>query len=412
MKKAPHVFPAVVSCLIVMALLAIGSEYAHRRENAYIHALAYAKVEQAYMGSALQRTALQYDDLLLLYGSSELTQGDPRYQAQVFFRKYPTGFMVFQIARPAANALTIAQSIAALGPGLRGKKVVISFTPSVFLLPMLNQEYYNSNFSRLHAYELVYSPLLSEAVKQKAAQRMLDYPASLEDDPLLQFALEHLARNSEFDRALFLLTWPLGQANLAIINLQDHAATVADIAPRLIDPDAFRKSRKVIDWDNALEKARKEQIPHSNNNPYGIDNVFWTEEYQKRLAAPIAPGSGDAEFLSGLEGSQEWTDLDILLQVLHEAGAEPLILSRPLNSPFLKALGISRKAQVVFYQKLRKAVQPYDFQLVDFRAYDQDKYFSIDRTSHPSFLGWMYVNQALDAFYHGRTVPNHLPQKP
>jgi poly-D-alanine transfer protein DltD len=95
--------------------------------------------------------------------------------------------------------------------------------------------------------------------------------------------------------------------------------------------------------------------------------------------------------------------LDILLRILHELGARPLILSRPMNSPFLQALGISRQAQGVFYKKLHDAVESYKIPIVDFHTYDTDKYFSVDQTSHPSLLGWIYVNQALDAFEHGRT---------
>lgn len=399
MQKTPHLLAAALAIGLLLIPLLAGERFARQQESRSIHALAAAKSEQAYAGSVLQRAALRYPDLLLVYGSSELTQGNLRYQARVFFRKYPTGFMVFQVAKPAANALTIAQSLAALGPQLRGKKVVISFTPSLFLLPALSQEYYNGNFSRLHAYALIFSPALSRETRALAAARMAQYPGSLTDDPLLQFSVNRLAENSPADRLLFSLAWPLGRLQTSLLNLQDHAASLQELREKQLEA-AGEPRPATINWTAWLEKTRKEQAEFSNNNPYGLDNQLWLEEYQPLLSQPSAPGAGDAEFIASLNNAKEWQDLDILLKILSELGARPLLLSRPLNAPFLEALGISRQAQALYYEKLSAAVAPYAVTLVDFRALDGDTTFSVDRTSHPSLSGWMYVNQALDAFYH------------
>ncbi|NCP87009.1 MAG: D-alanyl-lipoteichoic acid biosynthesis protein DltD [Anaerolineae bacterium CG_4_9_14_3_um_filter_57_17] len=404
MKKAPHLLAAAIALCTILLLAVWGNFFARRQENLFVHALAATKSNQAYNGSAFQRAASRYPDLLLIYGSSELTQGDPRYQSRAFFRKYPTDFMVFQVAKPAANALTIAQSLAALGSDLRGKKVVISFTPSLFLLPMLSQEYYNGNFSRLHAYELIFSPTLSRAVRQAAARRMLDYPDSLAEDALLHFALQHSAEDAPLDNILLAFSWPLGRLQTTLIRQQDHFASLNELTEKRLDSNIYPAPAK-IDWQGLLQKAREEQAPFSNNNPYGVDNVFWEQEYKASFDQPIAPGSGDAEFLTSLENSKEWQDFDLLLRVLTELGARPLLISRPLNAPFLEALGISRRAQSVYYQKLTAAVASYPVTLVDFHTLDGDKTFSVDRTSHPSLAGWIYVNQALDAFYHDLRQP-------
>jgi len=399
MRKTPHLLAAAFAIGVFFFGLLAAEHFARREENRLIHALAAGKSEQAYFGSALQRSALSQPDLLLVYGSSELTQGDLRYQSRTFFRKYPTGFMVFQVAKPAANALTIAQSLAALGPDLRGKKVVISFTPSLFWIPALNQEYYNGNFSRLHAYELIFSPLLSPATRALAATRMAQYPESLADDPLLKFAVTRLAQPAPLDSLFFSLAWPLGRLQTAVLNLQDHAASLRELNEKRLEAAADPRPAN-IDWAAWLEKTRKEQTEFSNNNPYGIDNQLWLKEYQPLFQQPIPPGSGDAQFLASLNASKEWQDLDILLKVLTELGARPLLLSRPLNAPFLEALGISPQAQAVYYEKLSAAAASYHAALVDFRALDGDSAFSVDRTSHPSLTGWIYVNQALNDFYH------------
>jgi len=319
----------------------------------------------------------------------------------IFFRKYPTGFTVFQVAKPAANSLTIAQAVAALGTDLKGKKIIISFTPALFQVPMLDTDYYTGNFSRLHAYEFIYHPGLTWELKHRAALRMLDYPETLQSDPLLSFSIQTLARDSFADPFLYYSTFPLGRFFLAGIRLQDHVAALKDLSQRKISPFVYKKEGE-IGWNHYFKKALKEQIPLSNNNPYGIDNRYWEEQYQSLFTQPILPASADEEFLTNLKNAKEWTDLQILLQVLKESGAEPLLLSRPLNRPFLEALGISPEAQKVYYQKLSQTVLPYGFLLVDFQELDHLTHFSVDRTSHPGLLGWIYVNRAIDDFYHNR----------
>ena len=103
-----------------------------------------------------------------------------------------------------------------------------------------------------------------------------------------------------------------------------------------------------------------------------------------------------------LDDSKEWSDLNILLEILKEMGAQPLIMSRPINGPIWQAFGVSKKARQVYYDRLQNiVVDTYGMPLVDFENHDGDQYFSIDSLSHTSRLGWAYVDQTLDAFFHG-----------
>jgi D-alanine transfer protein len=89
------------------------------------------------------------------------------------------------------------------------------------------------------------------------------------------------------------------------------------------------------------------------------------------------------------------------LDVLHELGAKPLILSRPVNGGYWTAVGVSEDAQNAYYIKLHAIVDPYDMTLVDYRQYTNDIYFSMDSVAHTSRYGWVYVDQTLDQFFHG-----------
>ena len=163
--SGPHLKPALVAVLLLVTGLAGFSVYAQRVEQRYIHALAPlstpkipgTKEEMLYpqrnQGSALQRWAFRQPDLLPLYGSSEVA-GYP-WDTSVLFRSYPTGFTTFPVGWADTTPLTFLQEFAAVGSDIRGKKLVISLSPSWFFSREMVFPYsYLGNFSALHASEL------------------------------------------------------------------------------------------------------------------------------------------------------------------------------------------------------------------------------------------------------------------
>src|ERR1700690_450679 len=150
-----HLISAMVAILLALGVLAFGTVLGQTLEDKYVHVLAPLMLPQSNAGSALQQAGFQQPDLLMVYGSSEmlveditmtLTYGTSTkilfesspYGASQFFKNYPIGFNVYEIAKGGAYSLDIAQDLAAIGPELRGKKVVFSFTPSMFNEPKFN----------------------------------------------------------------------------------------------------------------------------------------------------------------------------------------------------------------------------------------------------------------------------------
>jgi D-alanine transfer protein len=397
-KLTSRLGPALLAGLLIAAVLGGGALYAQSVEACYVHVLAPQLLLLNTAGSALQREALRQPDLLLVYGSSEVAKEVEGYTAPEVFHAYPTGFAPFEVAKAGVTSLIMAQDIAALGPDLRGKKVIISFTPTMFFVKGVGTSNYNGLFSPLHANELAFSTQLSLATKQAAARRMLDYPAPLDKEPLLRFALERLAGGSPLDLALYYAVWPLGRLWTAVLELQDHWQTLTLVwaQPRL-NPNVARVPA-AIDWTALMARAEREQEAAASNNAYGIDNNIWTRYAHHH---PKAYGSVDKAALERLKASAEWADFDILLRVLTDMGAQPLILSRPANAVYWDAMGVSPTVCQAYYDQLHRCVERYGIPVVDFQAYGEDKYFSVDAASHTSRVGWVYVDKALDDFYHG-----------
>jgi poly-D-alanine transfer protein DltD len=98
------------------------------------------------------------------------------------------------------------------------------------------------------------------------------------------------------------------------------------------------------------QNALAEQIRNTTTNPYGVENFMWW--YFDRISLPEAAGSNNDLYKKTLTNSQEWTDFKILLIVLQQLGAKPLILSRPLNVPLWEVMGVTEDTQDIFYNKL------------------------------------------------------------
>ena len=217
-------------------------------------------------------------------------------QASNLFSSYPTGFAIFNISENGLNPLDIAQALAGLGTELKNKKVVISFTPTLFDRVGNKSDDYDSNFSRMHAYALVFSPNLSMALKGRIAKRMLDYPETLRHDMVLTMAVRNLSSGGKASRLKYALIYPLGLLKSLIMRLQDHYE-VWDYIQSNPEINFVTLHRfQPIEWAAALAQAEAEQQAITSFNRYGIENYTWVgENHQTMIVHPA--GSGDQNYL-------------------------------------------------------------------------------------------------------------------
>ncbi len=365
----PHLAAALLATTISAIALVCGVIYARELESRYVRDLGKVKLPMEYRSAALNAAALRRPDILLLYGSSELTIPDP-YRASDVFRKYSTGFQVFPVGRAGTTSLIILQDLAAIGSTVHDKRVVVSVSPAWFYLRSSRRDYYAGNFSPLEAYALAFSGDLSRSLRRQAARRMLFDGRTLRD-PILELSLRVLASPTRSSRALYRLVWPLGKLEELVLRLQDHWRMV-----RLIRAHS----------DLAISSER--EVPFER--PTGVSR-----------SSPDDRPYAD-EMVSNLRNSTEWTDLDLLLEGLKQLGARPLLLSMPIAGSFYDRQGISRQERHdLYYQRLRELAERRGVPLIDFENEDEDAAFLSGVGSHLSPEGWLYYDDALDRFYHG-----------
>jgi len=386
----PHLLAGLIASGLVATVLLGAEVVALHLEGTTVRASAPELFSLKNQGLAFQRVAARSPYVLPFYGSSELTAVLVPERAHIFFRTAPTGFQVSPVGAGGANSLTILQKIGALGSDLRGKKVAISLSPGWFVKPSPRWlEGYKGNFSLMAASEMVFGTALDFELKRDIASRMLKCPSTLENSPLLEFALTRLASGRWLDRLIFCALWPIGKAQTTALEVQDHFAAFNYIRHKIRSAAPFHSG--ISDWSKLIASADESKITDTDVVT-NASSLSGDETIDRR----------DDAFRDRMNASTAWIDLELLLRTLARVHASPLLCTMPIAGDLYDRKGVSRSAREDYYVKLRALVQRYHFRLVEFKGHDEDPAFLYRHQSHLTAKGWIYYDRALDDFFHGR----------
>jgi D-alanine transfer protein len=216
-------------------------------------------------------------------------------------------------------SLIMLQEIGALGSDLRDKKLAISLSPGWFLALETNPRWYEGNFSPVAASKLVFGNTIDFSLKRQVAARMLQFPRTLEKNPLLEFALRRLVSGRLLDRMVFCIIWPLGKIQNVVMDIKDHFAALNYILREA--KSAPPRHPKILDWPKLIAEA-------------GERGVRDRDEKEKALGQPMATGRRDEWFCKHINEGREWVDLEFLLRILAKIHAQPLLLSMPVDGHY------------------------------------------------------------------------------
>src|SRR4029453_11388503 len=94
----PHLLASIIALAIARAPINAAKIWCKRVEQRHVPPLTGDLSDPKLQGVAIQREAFQQNDLLVLYGSSELIKQVPSMGVE-FFQEYPTGFRVFPVGK-------------------------------------------------------------------------------------------------------------------------------------------------------------------------------------------------------------------------------------------------------------------------------------------------------------------------
>lgn len=390
-QKRLHLSASLIAVFISLVATVAGVVWCHQLETEYIHALAPEFPEEKLQGAALQKVAFAQPDLLVMYGSSELAKEMPNNASQ-FFADYPTGFRVFPVGKPGTTSLAVLQKVAAVGRTIRERKVAYSISPGWFLSETVDANYYEGNFSAMQALELAFSTDLSWDLRRDVARRMIEFPKTIDGHWLLEFSLQRLAGDTLQDRALFAAIRPLGYLSQLVGRTQDHFEAALLI---LEEEDRWnpepKRGLRALNWNEVLKRAAQ----FANATAIQAKR----NEVAKRKGSKVSREKG---FLQAITHAKEWTDIELLARTFHELGANPLLLSMPIEDIRLEVYGLQPSARTAYLERLHGLADHYNFGYIDFREHQADPAFMVDFQDHLSAEGWLFYNKALDDFFHGR----------
>jgi len=387
----PNLWAAGMACAVATFAIVAGLLFCVHVEKRGIHAVAPEFSDAKLQGVVLQERAFAEDDLLVFYGSSELVKEMPNNAVQ-FFEHYPTGFRVFPVGKPGTTALAVLQKIAAVGDDIKGRKVAYSISPGCFFSEVFDPQYYEGNFSEQQAMEFAFSTDLSLELKRDVARRMLDFPPTVANRWLLGAALRRLAKDRPVDRLVYACLAPLGYLQIAIGRAQDHFEAAVEIL-RHREPQPVISPTHVsgLNWKELLARAAQ------------FVNQAAVQAKRREVAQTRATHSVRGELMfSEMLRAREWTDFELLLRTLKELGAEPLLLSMPVEDIRLEVYGATPKLRNAYVERLDALAEKYRVPLIDFRDHERDPAFLVDFLDHLSGKGWLYYDKALDDFFHDR----------
>ena len=105
-----------------------------------------------------------------------------------------------------------------------------------------------------------------------------------------------------------------------------------------------------LDWSILQRQADALYRAQSDNNEFGLDNRRWDRDFRQEMPRQKNTRS-DEEFLRTLRENQEWIDLELLLRVLTEFGARPLLLSMPIHGGWYDQCGVTYTARWAYYRE-------------------------------------------------------------
>lgn len=385
-----HLRAAALALALAALCTAVAWSRARNRERQYLHTVAAQNSSVKDLGVVWQRETFAKPDLLPLYGSSELVKRAPN-KASQFFAHYPSGFAVSPVGRESCTTLIMLEKIAASGTEARGRKVAICVSPSWFLDKGANHFGFGGNFSAMQASELFFSAPLSLRLKHAIAGRMLRYPEVFDKSPVLAVAVRGLASDRLRDRLLYFACVPLGRLQNVVFRLQDHFEVIGQLEQERRRGHPHNRQAVRLDWGTLLAASQAQCWPLPEDVPNPRLHVF----------------ANDDVFLRTLQNSYEWGDLELLLRAVRELGLDPLVLSMPIEYGHFERMGLSPQCIDTYAWRLHAFAQRYQVPVVDFADLGEDSLFFADHFGHPSAKGWIYFDQALDDFYHGRPVRQH-----
>ncbi len=316
---------------------------------------------------------------LYVMGSSEF--GVPVDQnASTWLQANASDFDMYLSGRGLQQSLYHAIELAAVAPYLQQKKVVLLVSPQWFTAGGVPARAFKSVFSYDAWQSMLANRQLSQATRDKITHRAgelmpelctLNAPCDVGTAEKAKEVMD--APYTALSQRLDLL-----RETYRTTSLRQAVSYTAPWQPGATPMDS-------INWAAQDALARQQGAQHVTNNPYGMDDTFYT-----RRIAPYMDYMKGHESKVTYTNPTEYDDLQIFLDVARDLGIQVLLISLPVNGLWSDYTGLPKAESEGFAARVRTVASDNGVQLADLTEKAYEPYYFWD-TLHIGWRGWLDV---------------------
>jgi D-alanine transfer protein len=323
-----------------------------------------------FQGLYLQNKMLEEQKYLPIYGSSELSRLD-KFHPSNYFQVNNQGFTPYLIGKGGSQSLIHAINFAAHADQLKGKKLVFIVSPQWFTKHGSDEQHFAPNYSALQGLDLAFNDTIDPAVKKQMMKRMLHYKA-VTNDAVLSELYQAMLEGQTWKVNLLK---PAAKSYYSLLQKKDLYYSMAESeGPKR----HVSESVKDKPWSVLKQEADKMGEDHSRSNVFHIDDPSYRKLKHK------VPKVKNKNKHRTYAKSPEFGDFELMLDILKDAGAEPMFVSIPVNGKWYDYTGFPKNGRTDYYKKVKKQIEAKGFQVADLSGHEYDPYFMKD-TIH---IGW------------------------
>lgn len=327
------------------------------------------------------------------FGSSEWSRMDVAHPS-VLADKYDRKYRPFLLGSRGSQSITQYMNMQTMLNGIDKKKAVFLISPQWFVKDGENPQAFQKYYSKLSLVEWILNNKNKDTKQNKYFVKRLEFYVGKNNSlvRLAKKAISHQKLSYFEELSLKLQYWALLHEDQFFSQLRMKNNYDKKIVPKeklLPNKFDYREIQKVVD---------KEAKKNTNNNPFGIDNKFYTTRVKNKIEK-LKGSQCNYNYVK----SPEYADFEMILNQFAQSKTEVLFIIPPVNAKWEEYTGLDMDMYQNAVSKLIYQLQSQGFNnIVDLSNDGGKKYFMQD-TIHVGWRGWLaidkYVNPFLNAKY-------------
>ncbi|MBW0768665.1 D-alanyl-lipoteichoic acid biosynthesis protein DltD [Mammaliicoccus lentus] len=323
-----------------------------------------------------QTEMLQSRKYYPIFGSSELEKQDIFHPAYILNDKNAK-LKPYLIGTGGSTDLIHAVNIGSQSHNLKGKKLAIIISPQWFTNYGLTNDNFSARFSPLQADHLFVSETLSPEIKNRFAKRLIEFK-QLKSDPYLKSIIK--SKNHQYKEGTFM--------NNFEYSIHEKHDALKSLFGKEKSPlqHSHNKHFQKMDWETMKLYASQYGEQNSTSNKFGMNDQYWSLLKQQRKRF-----NRSYEFN---KNSVEFDDLQLLIDTLKEAKADPLFIVIPANGKWYDHIHVDKMKREAVYQKINHTITSNNMKVYDLTDKEYEPYVITDAV-HIGWKGWVYINEQM-----------------